>query len=120
MSESTALNNRLKPVRDVTRSIRALDRHCEAVLVGAAQLTIDMVTAREACGLSLETSQEAFERVGRIFAVGIEGRACSAGVHSSLADLARSAHTPVAWGDDCPGTGVQQQTEAPSRLRVVG
>jgi len=95
-------DKRVKPVRDVTRGIRAVDKKCEELMASAAQLMIDMIAVGEASKLHISVAQDAFERVGRLVAAGIEARAISAGTHVALADLAATHEQPVAWGDECP------------------
>ena len=96
------LDRRVKPVRDVTRGIRDLEKKCDAMIGGAAQLTLDMIAAAEACKLSTSESQGAFASVAAIFVKGIEVRSLSADAHTILAVTGVETEAPVAWGDDCP------------------
>lgn len=95
-------DKRVKPVRDVTRGIRAVDKSCEELVANAAQLAIDMIAAGQASKLPVSVGQEILEQVGRLMTAGIQARAMSAGTHVALADLAVTHDAPVAWGDDCP------------------
>ena len=121
MLDTKMLDRRVKPVRDVTRGIRAVERACEAMVAGAAQLAIDMLAAGEACKLPVDAGQEALERVNAIITAGLAARAVSARAHQALALVGQSNDAPIAWGDDCPPPPPNiEESDRVQALRLVG